>query len=137
MRDWALREFRVRVNLQPLIQLVRVPMWRVLIPIRGHPNPISHIVPLISHICSTLFSSPYPMSLFLVHNSTIIAAHKVKSSLSISPYLDHELALGIAYTECSIPRVQHTLRTAYTKCSIHHVQHTTSTAYTEDSIHLA
>jgi len=48
-----------------------------------------------------------PISLFLVHNSTIIAEHKVKSFLSISPCHDHELTPSTAYTEYSIHRVQH------------------------------
>jgi len=88
--------------------------------------------PLIS---SPSFSSSSPISPFLVRNSTIIAEHKVKSSLSISPCHDHELAPSIAYTEYSIHRVQHTPSTAYTEYSIHRVQHTPSTAYTEYSIH--
>jgi len=59
--------------------------------------------PLVS---STSFSSSSPISLFLVHNSTIIAEHKVKSSLSISPCHDHELTPRTAYTEFSIhPRL--------------------------------
>jgi hypothetical protein len=91
--------------------------------------------PLVS---STSFSSSSPISLFLVHNSAIIAEHKVKSSRSISPCHDHELAPSIAYTKYSIHRVQHTPSTpctAYTEYSIHRVQHTLSTAYTEYSIH--
>jgi len=56
------------------------------------------------------------MSLFLVHISTIIAEHKVKSSLSISPWHDHELTPSTAYTEYSIHRVQHTLSTALKDC---------------------
>jgi len=60
--------------------------------------------PLIS---STSFSSSSPISLFLIHISTIIAEHKVKLSLSISPWHDHELTLSTAYTEYSIHRVQH------------------------------
>jgi hypothetical protein len=63
-------------------------------------------------VSSTSFSSSSPITLFLVHNSTIIAEHKVKSSLSISPCHDHELAPSIAYTEYSIHRVQHTPSTA-------------------------
>jgi len=47
-------------------------------------------------VFSTLFSSSSPISLFLVRNSTIIAEHKVKSSLSISPYHDHELTPSTA-----------------------------------------
>jgi hypothetical protein len=63
----------------------------------------------------SLFRSSSSMSLFLVHNSTIIAEHKVKSSLSISPCHDHELTPSIAYNEYSIHRVQHTLSTASTQ----------------------
>ena len=88
--------------------------------------------PLVS---STSFSSPSPIALFVVLNSTIIAEHKVKSSLSISLCHDHELTMSTAYTEYSIHRVQHTPSTAYTEYSIHRVQHTPSTAYTEYSIH--
>ena len=104
--------------------------------------------PLVS---STAFSSSTPISDFLVHNSTIIAEHKVKSSFCICPCHDHELTPSTAYTEYSIHRVQHTLcmaytklsmvrvqqapSTAYTEYSIHRVQHTPSTAYTEYSIH--
>jgi len=102
----------------------------------SQPNPASrtpdYSYPLVS---STLFSASSPISLFLVHNSTIIAEHKVTSSLSISPCHDHELAPSIAYTEYSIHRVQHTPSTAYTEYSIHRVQHIPSTAYTEYSIH--
>jgi len=65
-------------------------------------------------VSSTLFSVSSPFSLFLLHNSTIIAEHKVTSSLSISPCHDHEL----------IPST-----------SIHQVQHTPSTEYTEYSLH--
>ena len=65
--------------------------------------------PLVS---STSFSSSSPISLFLVHNFSIITEHKVKWSLSISPCHDYELALNIVYTEYSIHRVRHTLSTA-------------------------
>jgi hypothetical protein len=73
----------------------------------SQPNPASYTphysYPLVS---SSSLSSSFPFPLFLVHNSTIIAEHKVKSSLSISPYHDHELAPSIAYTEYSIqPRL--------------------------------
>ena len=50
---------------------------------------------------STSISSSSP-SLFLIHNSTIIAEHKVKSLLSISPCHDHELTMSTTYTEYSI-----------------------------------
>jgi hypothetical protein len=68
---------------------------------------------------SPSFSSSSPISVFLIHNSTVIAEHKVKSSLTISPCHDHELAPSIAYTEYSIHRVQHAPSTAYTEYSIH------------------
>ena len=86
-------------------------------------------------VFSTLFSSLSPICLFLVHNSTIIAEHKLKSSLYISPSHHHELTPSTAYTKYIHRRVQHTPSTAYTKYSIHQVQHTQSTAYTEYSIH--
>jgi hypothetical protein len=52
--------------------------------------------PLVS---STLFSSSYPILLFLVHNSDIITEHKVEFSISVSPCHHHELSLSTAYTE--------------------------------------
>jgi hypothetical protein len=86
----------------------------------SQPNPASR-TPDYSYplIYSPSFSASSPISLFLVHNSTIIAEHKVKSSLSISPCHYHELAPSIAYTEYSIHRAQHTLSTAYAEYSIH------------------
>jgi hypothetical protein len=87
--------------------------------------------PLISY---KLFPSLSP-SLFLVHNSTIIAEHKVKSPHFISPCHDHELILCTAYTKYSMHQIQHTPNTAYTKYSIHQIQHTPNTAYTKYSIH--
>jgi hypothetical protein len=97
----------------------------------SQPNSASstpdYTYPLVS---SPLFSSSSPISLFLVHNWTIIAEHKVKLSFSISPCHDHELALSIAYTESTIHRVQHIPSTAYTEYSIQRVQHTLSTVGT-------
>ena len=94
-------------------------------------------VPLISHI---RLYPPYhchlsPPYFFLVHNITIIAEHKVKSSISIPPCHDHELTLFAAYTKYSIHQIQHTPNTAYTKYSIHQIQHMPNTAYTKYSIH--
>jgi hypothetical protein len=101
----------------------------------SQPNQASctpdFLYPLIS---STLFSPSSPISLFLGLNFTIIAEHKVKSSLSMSLCHDHELTLSTAYTEYSIHRVQHTPSTAYTEYSIHRVECTPSIAYTEYSI---
>jgi hypothetical protein len=79
------------------------------------PNQASHTRDVsYSLVSSTSFSLSSFISLFLVHNSTIIAENKVKSSLSISPCHDHELSPSIAYTKYSIHRVQHT-----TEYSIH------------------
>ena len=82
----------------------------------SQPNLASHTpdfsYPLVS---STSLSSSSPISLFLIPNSTIIAKHKVMSSLSISLCHDHELTLSTAYTEYSIHLAQHTLSAASTQ----------------------
>jgi len=111
MRNWDLREFRVRVNLLLLIQQVWLPIQPVITPIQGLLNPIRQVLPLISHIHSY---SPYCFylyltSLFLVHNPTIIAEHKVKSSLSIS------MPWSWVNTVYSLHQVQHTPSTASTQ----------------------
>jgi len=74
----------------------------------SQPNQASH-TPYFSYplVSSISFSSSSPISLFLVHNSTIIAEHIVNSSLSIFSWHDHELTPSTAYTEYSIHRVQH------------------------------
>ena len=58
-------------------------------------------------VSSTSFWSSSPISLCLIYISTIITKHKVMSSLSISPWHDHELTPSTAYTENSIHWVQH------------------------------
>jgi len=138
MRNWDLREFCVRVNLPSPIRQVRVPIWRVITPIRGHVNLIRQVVLQISHCRSYLpyRSHLHPPSLnFLSTTLTSSREHKAKSSLSISPCHDHESTPSAAYTKCSIHQVQYTSSAAYTKCSIHRVQHTPSAAYTKCSIH--
>jgi len=52
MRNWDLREYRVRFNWPSPIQQVWVPIRRVITPIRGLPKPIRQVVPLIPHIRS-------------------------------------------------------------------------------------
>ena len=64
---------------------------------------------------SISFSSSSPISLFLILNSTIIAEHKVISSLSVSSWYDHVLTPSTAYTQYSIPQVLHTPSTASTQ----------------------
>jgi hypothetical protein len=100
----------------------------------SQPNPASHTPDYSYPLVSPSFSSSSPISFFLVHDSTIIAEHKVKSSLSISRCHDHELAPSIAYTEYIIHRVQYTPSIAYTEYSIHRVQHTPSTASIPDCL---
>jgi len=130
------REFRVQGHGPFEERLVRVPIRRVITPIWGPLYSIWHGVHLLSHICCypRYHSNLHPPSLFLVHNSTIITEHKLKSSLSISPFQYQVLALSTAYAEYSIHQVQHTPSTAYTEYSIHWVQHTPSTASTQDCL---
>jgi hypothetical protein len=47
----------------------------------------------------TLFLSSSPITLFPIHNSIIIAEHKVKSSHSITSSYNHGLIPDTAYTE--------------------------------------
>jgi len=111
MRNWDLREFRVRVNLPSQIRQVRVPIRRVITPIRGLLNPIRQVVPLISQVRSypPHRSHLHPPSLsFSSTTLPSLQEHKVKSSLSISPCHHLELTPSAAYAECSIHRVQHT-----------------------------
>jgi hypothetical protein len=111
----------VQVNVPSFICYVWVPIRCTISPIQGFPNLIIQVLPLISHIClcSPHHSHIHPSSLFLVHNSTIIAEHIVRSSLSISLCHDHQLTLCTAHMEYSRQRKQHTLSTAYAKYSIH------------------
>jgi len=80
----------------------------------SQPNQAS-CTPDISYplVSTTSFSSSSHITPFLVHNSTLITEHNVKSSLTISPSHDHELTPSTthtestAYTEYRIPQVQH------------------------------
>ena len=56
-------------------------------------------------VSSTSFSFSSPMSLFVIHKSTIASEHKLNSSLSITPGHHHKLTLSAAYTDHSIPRL--------------------------------
>ena len=68
IRNCDMREVCVRVNLPSLIQQERVPIHHV-IPIRGLPNPIRQVVPLIAHI-----RSDPPHHSHLHHPSLVLAA---------------------------------------------------------------
>jgi hypothetical protein len=69
----------------------------------SQPNQASRTAdfpyPLVSSIS---FSYSSPISLFLVENSTITTEPKVKSSLSIAIYHDHELTVSTAYAKYTI-----------------------------------
>ena len=112
MRNWDIREFRVPVIWPFLIWQVRVPIQQVITLIRGLPKPIRQVVSRISHIRSyqPYCSQLHHTSLFAAHNSTIIAEHIVKSSLSIPPCHDLEFTLSTAYSEYSLHQVQHPLK---------------------------
>jgi hypothetical protein len=94
LENWDIREFHVRDNWPFPIRRVRPPIWGLL-------NPNRQVVPRISHIHSypPYCSHIHPPSRIPILNSTITAEHKVKSSLSISPCHDLELAPSTAYTE--------------------------------------
>jgi len=84
------------------------------------PNQVCHTPDFCDRlVSSTSFPSSSLISLFLVHNSTIIAENKVELSLSIFQCHDHELTPSTAYTKYSIHQVHQTLSTAYTEYSIH------------------
>jgi len=109
MKNWDLRKFRVRVNWPSLIRQVQVPICRVISLIRGLPNPIRQVVPLISHI---LIFIPY---------------------LSLSrPQLNHHRRTQSYVIPLTLPMPGTWVDTEY---STHWVQHTPSTAYTEHSLH--
>jgi len=66
----------------------------------SQPSPTVDIIqPLIS---STMFASSTTISLFLIHNSTIISEHKAQWCLSISQHHDLELTPSTANTIYSI-----------------------------------
>jgi len=60
-------------------------------------------------------SHHYPLFLFFVHKTTILAELNVKSSISTSPWHGHELTPSAAYTEYTIHWVQHPPTTAATQ----------------------
>ena len=63
----------------------------------SEPNQASRTPDFSGLLVSSIScSSSSLISLFLIHNSTIIAEHKVMSSLSISPCYDHQLTLRAA-----------------------------------------
>ena len=112
MRKWDLREFHVLVNctIPNTAGKSPNPACDNTDTRSSKPSQVIHapdfLYPLVSAISS---SSSSPISLFLIHNSTIVAEHKAKSSLCISPCHDYELT-----PSGSIHRVQYTPSTVYT-----------------------
>ena len=127
MRNWDFRDFRARVNLRSPRRQVQVLIWGRITPIRGLPNPIRHVIPLISHIHS------YPPHDSHLHPISLSSSSKTQPS-SQNTKLSHP-SLSFHAMIMSSHWVQHTPSTAYTEYSIYRVQHTPSTAYTEYSIH--
>ena len=117
----------MRVNSPWPIQQVRVLIGGVIRPIRGLPNPIWQVVPLIPHISS------YPPHCSHLHLPSLSFLSTTQPSLQNTKLSHPSLSLYVRIM--SWQRVQHALSKAYTEYSIHVVQHTPSTAYTEYSIH--
>jgi len=95
-RKWDLGEFHVRVNIPIPNTLIWPLIPPVITPIQHIPIPIRQVIPLIFQIrlSPSYHSHLRPPFLFLILNFTIIAAIKLKSSLSISPGHDHEIILS-------------------------------------------
>jgi len=140
----GLWKFRVQINVPSPIWQVQVLIRRVIAWIRGLPDRIRHVVPLISHIRS------YPPYSSHLHPPSVSFSSITLQSTSQNTNFSHpSLSLHViimswhwvqhtpstASTEYRIHRVQHTPSTAYTEYSIHRVQNIPSTAYTEYSIY--
>jgi len=107
IRNWNLREFHVGVNLPFPIWQVWHLILSVLTPGRYLQNTIRPVVPLLSHFHSYLpYHSHFDIpSHFLIHNSTIIAAHNGESSRFNSPSYGHEVIQSQPYPDYSIHQV--------------------------------
>jgi len=113
----GLREFHVWVNWQSPIRQVLVPILRELTPIRGLPNPIRQVVPLISHFRSF---PPYHSHL---HPPSLSFSSTTQPSWQ-NTKLSHP-SLSLHDMIMSWHRVQHTPSTAST-------QHCLSSLHSDD-----
>jgi len=109
MRNWDLRECRVRVNLPSPIRQVGFPIGHVITPIRALPDQIRQVVPLISHIWS------YPPHRSHLH-PTSLSFSSISQPSSQNTKLSHP-SLSLHGMIMSWHRVQHTPSTAYTEYS--------------------
>jgi len=106
----GLREFCVQVNLPFPIWQVWVQIRHVITPIRGFPNPIRQVVPLISHIRSE------------------------------PPHSSHLHTPSLSFSSITLPSSQNTkschpsLSLHVMILSWHRVQHTPNTASIQDSL---
>jgi len=104
IRSWYTRKLSVQVNLLFQIHQILPLIRQACVWIRSNFNLIRQVVPLISyiHLYHSYHLQHYLQPLFRIHNCTIIAEHKVKSSFSIYPYHNHELTLSTALTDYRI-----------------------------------
>jgi len=106
----GLRQFRVWVNLPSPIWQVQAQIRGVITPIRGLPNPIRQVVPLISHIRSYPLHRSHLHPPFLSFSSTTLPSSQ-KTKLSHRSLSLHAMIM-----------------------SWHRVQHSPSTASTQDCL---
>ena len=105
----------VWVNIPSPIRQLQVAIWRVITPIRGLPNPIRQVVPLISHFRS------YPPNCSHLYPSSLSFTSTTLSS-SQNTKLTHP-SLSLHGMIISWHWIQHTPSTTPTEYSIHRVQH--------------
>jgi len=127
MRNWDLREFRVRVNLPSPIQQVWDWIRCVITSIQCFPNPITQVLPLIIRIRS------YPPHHSHLHPPSLSFSSTPLTSLQNTMAIYQSLSLHVMIM--SWHRVQYIPSTAYPKYSIHWVQHTLSTQGCLSSLH--
>jgi len=114
MRNFDLTEFHVQVNWTFPMRQVWITIWRVIAPIRGLPNPIRRVIPLISHSRSDSphHSHRHPLTLSFL-STTLPPSGNTKLGHP-SPLLRFMIM-----SSCTVP---HKLSTAYTQFSTHQVQ---------------
>jgi len=107
VRNWDFREECVRVNLPSVIRQLRVPIWRVITPIRGFADPFRQVVLLNSRIHS------YPLHRSHLHPPSLWFSSTMLPS-SQNTMLSHP-SLSLHAVIMSLHRVQHTPSTASTQ----------------------
>jgi len=118
MRNWGLREVRLQIILPSPIQQVQMAIRSLITLIRGLPNLIREVVPLISDIRS------YPPHDSHLYPPSLSFTSKTQPSLQ-NAKLSHP-SPSLHAMIMSSHRVKYTPSTAYTE-----YKHTPSTSYTE------